>query len=238
MGKVAGQRVTFRASARIGAIAASLAAAAALLLPATAFAATSIGSPQGNQPCQQTADSVQASSTGPSYAVPADGTFITDWFFQATNGDTGSVNLLVWRPVDASTLTYTLIYISPTVTPSDPTSTFTLPAPISVLPGDLIGLRLTGDLTCVQGPVDPANVVGFLVNSTAAVGDTVSLFPAAGIQLNVGASVTVASNPVVTSTDQCKNGGWQTLTDSLRNPFKNQGDCVSFVATKGKNLAG
>jgi hypothetical protein len=33
-----------------------------------------------------------------------------------------------------------------------------------------------------------------------------------------------------TSKDQCKNGGWRTF-----GVFKNQGDCVSFVATKGKN---
>ena len=32
------------------------------------------------------------------------------------------------------------------------------------------------------------------------------------------------------SKDQCKNGGWQTFE-----VFKNQGDCVSFVATGGKN---
>jgi hypothetical protein len=33
-----------------------------------------------------------------------------------------------------------------------------------------------------------------------------------------------------TSKDQCKNGGWRTF-----GVFKNQGDCVSFVATGGKN---
>ena len=33
-----------------------------------------------------------------------------------------------------------------------------------------------------------------------------------------------------TSTDQCKNGGWKTF-----GVFKNQGDCVSFVASKGRN---
>ena len=33
-----------------------------------------------------------------------------------------------------------------------------------------------------------------------------------------------------TSKDQCKHGGWQTF-----GVFKNQGDCVSFVATGGKN---
>jgi hypothetical protein len=35
-----------------------------------------------------------------------------------------------------------------------------------------------------------------------------------------------------TSKDQCKDGGWQTFTDPS---FKNQGDCVSYVATHGKN---
>jgi hypothetical protein len=36
-----------------------------------------------------------------------------------------------------------------------------------------------------------------------------------------------------TSKDQCKNGGWQTY-----GVFKNQGDCVSFVTTGGKNPPG
>jgi DNA-binding beta-propeller fold protein YncE len=35
---------------------------------------------------------------------------------------------------------------------------------------------------------------------------------------------------VPTSKDQCKNGGWRSY-----GVFKNQGDCVSFVATKGKD---
>ena len=33
-----------------------------------------------------------------------------------------------------------------------------------------------------------------------------------------------------TTTAQCLKGGWQTF-----GVFKNQGDCVSFVASKGKN---
>ncbi len=42
----------------------------------------------------------------------------------------------------------------------------------------------------------------------------------------------MAPLPPPTSANQCKNGGWQTF----RNPaFKNQGDCVSYVATHGKN---
>lgn len=35
-----------------------------------------------------------------------------------------------------------------------------------------------------------------------------------------------------TDTDQCKNGGWQTFTDPS---FRNQGECVSFVASGGKS---
>ena len=42
------------------------------------------------------------------------------------------------------------------------------------------------------------------------------------------ATVTFVAGP--TDADQCKQGGWQTF-----GIFKNQGDCVSFVATKGKN---
>ena len=34
----------------------------------------------------------------------------------------------------------------------------------------------------------------------------------------------------------CKKGGWQTLDDGLGHTFKNQGDCVSFVATGGTNV--
>jgi hypothetical protein len=51
------------------------------------------------------------------------------------------------------------------------------------------------------------------------------------------ACATLASPPIQplrpTSKDQCKDGGWQTF-----GVFKNQGDCVSFVATGGKNPPG
>jgi hypothetical protein len=48
----------------------------------------------------------------------------------------------------------------------------------------------------------------------------------------VGGEWTVHDAPALpTSKDQCKNGGWRNF-GSL---FRNQGDCVSFVATGGKN---
>jgi hypothetical protein len=40
--------------------------------------------------------------------------------------------------------------------------------------------------------------------------------------------------PPPTSADQCKKDGWKAYGTT----FKNQGDCVSFVATKGKNEPG
>lgn len=45
----------------------------------------------------------------------------------------------------------------------------------------------------------------------------------------------VIKYPVAATSGQCKNGGWQFLVDDLGNRFKNQGDCVSYVATKGRN---
>jgi hypothetical protein len=42
----------------------------------------------------------------------------------------------------------------------------------------------------------------------------------------------VDAPPLPTSTQECKNGGWRAFG------FKNQGDCVSFVATGGQNPPG
>jgi hypothetical protein len=70
-------------------------------------------------------------------------------------------------------------------------------------------------------------------------GDTLEGFPGAGcatplsfyteLQLT-GDLVVVDGRALPTSKDQCKKGGWQTY-----GVFKNQGDCVSFVATGGRN---
>jgi len=42
---------------------------------------------------------------------------------------------------------------------------------------------------------------------------------------------------VATDKDQCKQGGWQSYKDASGQSFKNQGDCVSYVATGGRNMA-
>ena len=47
----------------------------------------------------------------------------------------------------------------------------------------------------------------------------------------VDGSVTVTdARPSPASKDQCKNGGWRNFPG-----FMNQGDCVSYVATRGRN---
>ena len=52
---------------------------------------------------------------------------------------------------------------------------------------------------------------------------------------NVAVTETAAVTPEPTAKSDCMNGGWQTLADVDGNGFKNQGDCVSYVATGGKN---
>jgi hypothetical protein len=47
--------------------------------------------------------------------------------------------------------------------------------------------------------------------------------------VTAGDVVVADAQPLPTSKDQCKNGGWRSYPG-----FKNQGDCVSFVAGKGK----
>jgi hypothetical protein len=51
--------------------------------------------------------------------------------------------------------------------------------------------------------------------------------------LDDGHAVVFDAPQLPTSKDQCKNGGWRNFPQ-----FKNQGDCVSFVATHGKNQPG
>jgi len=42
---------------------------------------------------------------------------------------------------------------------------------------------------------------------------------------------TPAAGETPTSVEQCKDGGWRNFTNPR---FKNQGDCVSFVASGGR----
>jgi hypothetical protein len=61
-------------------------------------------------------------------------------------------------------------------------------------------------------------------------GDCSTLGTAIDLRVTSGDLTVVDAQPFATSKDQCKSGGWRAF-----GVFKNQGDCVSFFATKGKN---
>jgi choice-of-anchor C domain-containing protein len=49
-------------------------------------------------------------------------------------------------------------------------------------------------------------------------------------------TVAPTPNPTIAATrGDCKNGGWREMVDADGNRFKNQGDCVSYLATDGRN---
>lgn len=50
---------------------------------------------------------------------------------------------------------------------------------------------------------------------------------------NISFNESPTSNPFPTSKSECKDGGWRGF-----GLFKNQGDCVSYVATEGRNPPG
>lgn len=248
MSREARQRVAFRPGTRIGVIAASLAAAAALVLPTTAFAATTqIGtlSPgQGDYTCSGI-DVVQSMSGGASYAVPSGGTLITSWSIQAGAADTGSAALEVWTPTTTPNV-YELLSISALQQLTAGTlNTFDLSSsPIPVVAGDLLGLHVEGNVSCAfytgNNTTGFADLIQMGTGPTPAVGANETLNQAGqATELNVVATVEVTTPPtfVPTTANQCRGGGWLKLTDAAGTPFKNQGDCVSFVATGGTNTA-
>jgi hypothetical protein len=93
-------------------------------------------------------------------------------------------------------------------------------------------------LTAVDGGPAGSGLDSFDATPTAltAAGDivptdcTFPFTPFAPSQVTSGDIVVHDAPPLPTSNDECKNGGWRAF-----GVFKNQGDCVSFVATHGKN---
>jgi hypothetical protein len=68
--------------------------------------------------------------------------------------------------------------------------------------------------------------------------DLVSPFTAfPGPWSNSSGSFTLTVTHVPTTTAECQTDGWTTYTDASSASFKNQGDCVSYVATGGRNPA-
>jgi hypothetical protein len=75
-----------------------------------------------------------------------------------------------------------------------------------------------------------------VVNTTGGggCGATSPKFPAGGLNTDGGFDLQLAlTAPISVDKDSCKNGGWPRF-----GVFRNQGDCVSFFATKGRNGPG
>jgi hypothetical protein len=130
-----------------------------------------------------------------------------------------------------------------------PTGTASLsPAFFGPFAGPVTCLSVTGNTGTLNFVVvDPANpfnrhVFTFSVTDSPA-GDLIAQrfdvradtdctpLPSSGDAVTLGDIVVVDAPALPTSKAQCKSGGWRAY-----GVFKNQGDCVSFVATKGKNL--
>jgi hypothetical protein len=169
-----------------------------------------------------TAYAVQTGNS--TYVVPAGDWRVTSWSTQAGAG--GSMNLMIFRPT-ATPGTYTVVGESPVESlTANSLNTFTLASPIAVQPGDLLGLWSTGANCAGFG----GGVVPFdFVSTPPPVGATLTPLFTQALHLNISA---VLSPALPATKDDCKDGGWQ----DFFGVFKNQGDCVSFVATGGKNL--
>jgi hypothetical protein len=98
----------------------------------------------------------------------------------------------------------------------------------------LVGFRdpIAGDILALAIDNRPAGATGLPPDEFVAApqtgGCTPSISGAAPLLEGDIAITDAQSSP--TSTEQCKNGGWRSF-----GIFKNQGDCVSFLATRGKN---
>jgi hypothetical protein len=107
------------------------------------------------------------------------------------------------------------------------------------VPGAVTCLHVEGNTAILQVNT-PTFSFPVTIKVTDGTPDRVDSAPAGGDPCGGGVGIVfqiVASGDIVvtdaqpfpTSKDQCKNGGWQTY-----GAFKDQGDCVSYVATKGK----
>lgn len=229
---------------------ASVTMASLALLPQGVEAATTIGQAADGATCSAGTgmDTVQTASAGPSYTVPDGSWQVTGWSAQASSQMDSTLQLEIWRPTAAPD-TFTLVGISPpqTLPAGSGVNTFQLAAPIAVQPGDLLGLRVTGLAGCSSFTgnfTGDARRLALGTPSPTPGAPTVFPYAATGFTLNVAATLEASAPPppppppVPTAKQDCMDGGWQALVDDQGVAFKNQGDCVSFVATGGRNPAG
>jgi len=107
--------------------------------------------------------------------------------------------------------------------------------------GPVTCLAVNGNFAILDVDTPQFHTVGLEVTDSPS-GDLIRAIPrtgqsscspigsAADFPVTSGDVVVVDAPSLPTSKEQCKNGGWRSF-----GVFRNQGDCVSFVATGGKN---
>ena len=172
--------------------------------------------------CNSEVDLQTGVASGTSFVVPAGNWIVTSWSTYAGGG--GSMSATILR--DAGSGSYTVVGESSLET-LVPSVLNTFPTNIHVQGGDFLGFWSDGAACATQtnqlADVNPA-AIGV---PQPPVGATVTPAPFPGYLINISATLIPA---LPTSKDDCKDGGWQ-----VYGVFKTQGDCVSFVATGGKN---
>jgi len=165
--------------------------------------------------------------TDPAYAVPAGTWEVASWSTQA-GPQGGSMALVVFRPAGSGM--YTVVGASPVESLTAGTlNTFALASPMSVQTGDLLGMYENGAFC---GSTAVGSVFGAFGTGALTVGATVKpTWGNASFRANISATLTSLAPALPTSASDCKNAGWQ----AFGGQFKNQGDCVSYVATGGRN---
>lgn len=129
------------------------------------------------------------------------------------------------------------IYVVHFLLAGNPTAASTCPTPVKTLTVSATGGTSSAFSFDTTGR-DYANM-GWTesVYSFTATGSSATLTFASATAGACGPALdAITITETIATAATCKKGGWQTMFDSVGNKFKNQGDCVSFYATGGRNL--
>jgi hypothetical protein len=175
----------------------------------------------------------------PQYVVPSGGGTITSFSFQSIPLNAGQqLAFLVLRhtpgpgPAGGTTTNWHTVVGTTGLQTLKGMGLETFTANIPVQAGDILGFWLSPVFdNCLRQPVNSPTLVAPGEASSPSAGSIVQFsmeMPSLG-DLNLSATL-VATPTLPTSMDQCRSGGWMSF-----GVFRNQGECVSFVATGGRN---
>jgi hypothetical protein len=202
----------------------------ALASVTAAQASTTVG--MTGAPTPHAVNNAGAEILGDGYVVPAGGGTVVSLNTQAStcNGDfgaqTGVFNLQVLRPLGGNQ--YQVLGDTGHLTDLCDGQLHSYPVNIPVQAGDVLGVYV---VTAWYGALATGSQTGAFIAEPAVGGTFTTNITQAGFTPDESATL----NQEPQSKEDCKNGGWQNFVDDQGNAFKNQGDCVSYVATKGKN---